>query len=426
MRPPQLQLGFLNRDGGIVRLIPFYYGYAMVPVAMIALASTSPGQTFLISQFNTSLRESLNLSHSGLTGAYMLGSFLACLPMSLVGWLQDRFGIRRTMLGVVIGFGAACIGTSQATGIVSLCLAFFFLRSLGQGSLTMLAGNTLAMWFRARLGTFTGLQSMAMAVSVAVMPPAVLGLIGRVGWEKAFITLGVIVWCVMIPIIIFVFRNRPEDVGQTIDGAHVDDDAPGAAGIDFTLRQATRTPAYWIILATTGAWGMIGTAVFFNIQPILGAAGLNEATAAAMFTTFAICLATMQMIGGVLSDRLPLNRLLALGVGLFMLSVVTLMFIDTAVQVHIFAALAGMGQGLIGMSTNTAWARYFGRAHLGKIRGSLWTVVVAASSVGPFIMGFLFDRVESYTPSLLIFVGVLLPLTIAAFWATHPKLPERA
>ena len=69
--------------------IPFYYGWVMLLVAMMAQITTFPGQTVGVSVFNVSFRESLQLNHGQLTGAYMLGSFLASLPMLLIGAAFD-------------------------------------------------------------------------------------------------------------------------------------------------------------------------------------------------------------------------------------------------------------------------------------------------------------------------------------------------
>ena len=77
------------------RLRRVYYGWVMLPIATLAIIATSPAQTFGISVFNASLRSSLGLSHSQLTGAYMLGTLLASLPLSWVGAMMDRFGLRR-------------------------------------------------------------------------------------------------------------------------------------------------------------------------------------------------------------------------------------------------------------------------------------------------------------------------------------------
>ena len=135
----------------LARRLPFFYGWAMLPIAMLAQALTIPGQTVGVSVFNISFRETLNLSHTQLSGAYALGTLLASLPQAWIGSLMDRFGIRRVMAAVGVLLGLACIFVSQANSLAWLFLGFFGLRLFGQGALSLSASNSLGMWFRARL-----------------------------------------------------------------------------------------------------------------------------------------------------------------------------------------------------------------------------------------------------------------------------------
>ena len=134
---------------------PFFYGWVMLPVAMIAQFATSRGQSFAIAVFNQSFTETLQLSERQLTGAFGLGTLLASFSLPLFGALMDRWGIRRSMSLVVLMLGGACLFASQVRGIAMLFAAFFLLRMLGQGALGLMAANTLAMWFRRRLGMAT-------------------------------------------------------------------------------------------------------------------------------------------------------------------------------------------------------------------------------------------------------------------------------
>ena len=129
----------------------------------MAAIATSPGQTFGISVFNPSFRLTLGLSHSQLTGAYMIGTLLAAIPQPYIGGLMDRYGIRRVMFFNVILLGLACLFMALVQNLLMLFVAFFFLRLLGQGALSLLADNTLPMWFQVRLGTVAGIMSAGVA-----------------------------------------------------------------------------------------------------------------------------------------------------------------------------------------------------------------------------------------------------------------------
>lgn len=401
-----------------------FYGWVMLPIAMMALFCTSPGQTFCMSVFNPSLRESLGLSHSQLTGAYMLGTLLAGLPMTFVGAAIDRYGPRLTMSIVVLLLGAACIAASQVAGLLTVFLAFLALRFLGQGSLSLLSGHTLAMWFDRRLGLADGLRHLAIAAAIAALPAACLWMIAEFGWRWTYVILGLGVWAIMLPPILLLFRNRPEDVGQLPDGGPArgrTGHRHGSAHLPcLTLREALGTRAFWIVMGGNASWSLISTAVTFNIVPIFIANGLTEADAARMFTTFAVALAAMHLLGGIMADRLPLNLLLACSVAGLAASVLVLRGAATPAQAHGYAVMMGLSQGLLTAVTGPLWARYYGRSHLGKIRGSLTSVLVISSSVGPFMVGLARDHLGGYQQVLLLFALLPLPLSVAALFATPP------
>ena len=409
----------------VVARVPFFYGWVMLPIAVVGQIATSPGQTYGISVFNEAFRRDLGLSHTELTGAYMLGTLLAALPVSYVGSLMDQYGIRRVMAAVVVLLGGTCTAISQVNGLLTLFCAFFFLRMLGQGALTLLSSNTLAMWFHARLGMASGLMSLGTAAAFAFVPSVNLYLLDNYGWRGAYVILGIGVWAVMLPLLAIFFRNRPEDVGLSPDGAILPDKAAAPPPLDkaFTLAEAARTRAYWILLSMNALWAMVGTAIVFCLLPLFESYGLGATDVTRFFTYFAASMAGAQFLGGLLADRLPLNMLLTLSMAGTTLSTVLLTRVDTSFRVAVFAVTAGAAQGVFLVLQQTVWARYFGRAHLGKIRGTIWTGCVAGSSVGPFAMGLSMDLTSSYATALWLFVVFYTVLTLAAPWATAPRLP---
>jgi MFS family permease len=416
----------------IVQRFPFYYGWVMLPIAMLALISTSPGQTFGVSAFNPSIRAALGLSHSQLTGAYMVGTLLAAVPQPWLGSMMDKYGIRRIMIIVIICLGFACLFISQVRSYTMLFFAFFGLRTFGQGALTILASNTPAMWFRQKLGKVSALIGVGMAGATAAIPPLVLWLINQADWRTAYATLGVSVWLIMLPLLFTLFRNKPEDVGQFVDGMppakaqqfDVSADSNPAQLTSFSLKEAMQTRAYWIYLVTFGSWGMIFTAVTFNLLPLFVSAGLSEVTATATFTTLAGTMIITQLIGGVLADRVRLNRLASFSLIFITLSLGFLVNLQAVWMGHAYALFAGLGQGFLGAVNNTVWLRYFGRENLGKIRGSVWTATVAGSSLGPFLMGFNFDQTGNYAISLWGFLILYAFLVLVVLFATPPVTPR--
>ncbi len=419
-----------KKGTGVAGRIPFYYGWLMVPVAIIAQAATGVGQTYGVSVFNPSLLDSLGITLTALSGAYMVGTLLASLPQSFIGSLMDRFGIKKTMIGLVILLGGACIFFAQVNSLVMLLLGFFLLRLLGQGGLSLLSGNIAAMWFREKLGTVTGIISSGFSVSMAVIPPFFLYLINLKGWRAAYTWLGFLVWLIMLPLLLLIFKNNPEEVGQILDGGPVEKkeifSQQGSSLYSFTVKEARKTPAYWILLINSALWAMIVTAVFFNLLSIFDSLGISPGVAAATYTTYAAASLLTQLLLGPVADRGSLQYMLMGCMAFLAAGVAVLTFAVSPLLAHFYAVLIGLSTGLISLVGGTLLARYFGQANLGKLKGGVLTAQVAGSSLGPFITGVIFDLTGSFQISLWIFVAILVPAVLFSLKAIQPPIPSAA
>lgn len=405
--------------------LPFYYGWLMLPVAAIATVVTGVGQTYGISVFNPSLLESLGISLSALSGAYMAGTLLASLPQTFIGSLMDRFGIRWTMFGIVILLGGACLIFARVNTLFTLFLGFFSLRLLGQGALSLLAGNIPAMWFREKLGTATGIVNGGFSISMALIPAFFLAMVNRIGWRASYTRLGFLVWVIMLPILLLVFRNNPGDVGQEMDGIKDGEDKSSKASSNveysFTVSEARKTPAYWIMMMNSALWAMIVTAVFFNLLSIFASLGISQEVAAATYTTYAAAALLTQLTLGSFANRGPLQYLLLACMSFLAGGIAVLTIASSPWIAHGYAVLIGISTGLISLVGGTIFARYFGRAHLGKLRGSVLTAQVAGSSLGPFITGLIYDLTGSFQLSMWIFVAILIPAALLSIRAVQPN-----
>ncbi len=410
-----------------------FYGWVMLPLVMLAMVASSPGQTFGVSIFNEPIRQSLGLSHGQLAAAYTLGTLFGAIPIMYIGVLMDRHGLRRTTLGVLSLFCAACLFTSLAQGWLMLTAAFFLLRMLGPGALSLLSGSALPFWFERRLGMVEGLRSVGHAGSMAVIPILNLWLVQEFGWRGGYAVLGAGIWLLLFPLYFVCFHNRPEDVGQRIDGGSEASSTPDESldrsvslarqRHEFSLPEALRTLPFWAASLGTATFGLIHTAIFFCLVPIFQERGLDERIAATTMMVFAVSLAVMQLIGGSLADRVRAQPLLV--IGLTGLSIGVAMLYSASTPFWAIAAGLTMG-GTLGIHSGAAhplWARYFGRQHLGSIRGVLMTMNIGISSIGPLIAGGVRDWQGNFDAAMWVFIAVPLPLALLSCFAAPPPAP---
>lgn len=405
---------------------PLYYGWVMLPLAMATLIASSPGQTFGISIFNEPMRLSLGLSHGQLAAAYMLGTLLGAIPIGFIGRQMDRHGLRHTLLVVVSLFSLACVLTSAVQGWMALVLAFCFLRMLGPGALGLLSGNTLAFWFHRRLGMVEGFRQVGMALAMATIPVLNLWLVLHWGWRGAYGILGASVWLLMFPLVVIWFRNHPADVGQVLDGfdrRRLPASEKGVTDDTFwglTLRDTLRTRAFWIVASGTATFGLIHTSVFFCLVPIFQERGLTAGVAATTLTVFAASLAVMQLVGGLLADRVHASYLLCAGMTGLGTATLLLYLSDSYTMALTAGAALGAAQGIFFGAAHPLWARYFGRRNLGKIRGTLMTINVGSSSLGPLFAGLSRDLTGDFNLSLAVFAFAPFPIAMLSLLVAPP------
>jgi MFS family permease len=292
-----------------------------------------------------------------------------------------------------------------------------------------LAGNIPAMWFDKKLGTATGIVSGGYSISMAFIPAFFLFLVNTEGWRGAYTRLGFLVWLIMIPILLLIFRNNPAEIGQEMDGIQQGENKHrGDAQVgdfSFNPQEARKTNAYWIMMVGSALWAMIITAVFFNLLSIFESLGIPPEIAAATYTTYAGASLLTQLLLGPLANRGPLQYLLFISMGLLAGGIAILTIAETPLLAHTYAVFIGISTGLISLVGGTIFARYFGREHIGKLRGGVLTAQVAGSSLGPVITGLIFDLTGSFQISLWIFVGLLIPAALVSLKAVQPQQPAK-
>ena len=115
-----------------------------------------------------------------------------------------------------------------------------------------------------------------MAVAVGTVPALGFALVEAHGWRGAYEVFGIGIWLLLIPLVVLVFRDRPEDMGQELDGVTIGrKEASERVGYSFTMEQVLRTRSYWIAVVCMASWSMSGTGAQFHIVSIFAERGLG-------------------------------------------------------------------------------------------------------------------------------------------------------
>ena len=348
--------------------------------------------------------------------------------MVLVGRLLDRYGARATLTVVVVLFGLAAIWMSRVSRPVDLYIGFAALRTLGQGSMSLIPSTMVALWFVRLRGRVMALYALGGVVSQATLPPLIHLLISAIGWNDTWIVLAFIIWGALLLPTVLLVRRSPEAIGLLPDGDRPESqDSPrqdipeGRRAVDWTLGDALRTRSFWLLIFASSASSLIGTALVFHHVSLLDSRGVDAGTAAVVLSVLALTALAGTFAAGFLSDRYPNRFILVGGQSILAMAMLSTFTITGSWQAFLYGGMLGLSQGITLTINAVIFPNYYGRAHLGSIRGVATTSQVAFAALGPLPFGLLFDLTNSYTLAVLVFLMLPVTCIAASLLASPPR-----
>lgn len=406
-----------------------FSGWRMLLLAWLAVFFSGPGQTYGTSAFVDPMIEELGMSRSLFSTLYSVGTLASAAALMVMGRQIDRRGSRVVMALAAGGLAVGTMVLGLATGPALVLLGFALTRACGQGLLGLSARTLIPQWFVRQRGRAFSLLGLASTFSLALVPPVHERLISWLGWRAAWFVDAAILALVLMPIFLVFVRNRPEDVGQFPDGERpIGEEAIAAAGADaergMTLQQAFRTFPFWGLVGASVVPSLVVTGLAFNQVAIFTDKGMPSSLAATTFTVESLAALPTTLAIGWVVDRYPVRYVLVAGQIALGLAMVALLLSDGVVLALTYAALRGMSGALWMIGADVAWPAYYGRKHLGSIRGFGFGVGVLGSALGPLPFGIAYDTLGGYTPAIVVLLVLPVAATIAVWFAKPPALPE--
>jgi MFS family permease len=406
-----------------------FYGWWIVVAGFVVQMFTSGVGTNSVGVYLVVLQEEFGWSKAFISGAFALAMFQAAALAPFQGRLVDRFGPRAVVrTGIVI----------MAVGLMTLGLIYSQWQ-LYVSSLLIGLGFTLAFdvalqtavvnWFRKRRGTAMGLM-MAGAGAGGVLVPGVAMAVQVFDWRRAVLFAGIILLVVGVAAAQFIKRS-PEEYGLSPDGEtnRNNHDTEGATtndhgDVEFTVRQALRTPAFWF-LALGQALVMFGvTAVGMHLVPHASESlGLSLTAAGSLMTVLTVCIVAGHVGGGFVADKVD-KRKFIVAYTIVQTGVLALLVFGTSLWVLVlFAVAQGLIVGARAPLNFALRADYFGR----KAYGTIWGVSLLVSNLGNMagmiVTGYLADRSGSYQPAFIVLMALTGLAVILLAMVRRPARP---
>ena len=417
---------------------PFFYGWIIVAIAMVAGFISSGVSNVTMAVVLKPISEDLGWSRSVTAAAITLGSFGGGMLSPLFGPVADRYGPRILLpLGGVL-VGLLSIGVSQSTQPWQFYATFIPARALTEFLLCGVVPYTaVANWFHAKRPRAMGLVAMSTPLGSAATTLIFQFLVIQHGWRSAFLVLGLaFLVLVVAPAAIFL-RRQPEDLGMFPDGIvpSLRSDEPAAAESqtsttgqrNWSRPEAMRTTALWLLVASVFLASLGTGGIAFHTVAYFTDVKLSPAVAAGALSVMALSGAFGNGIWGALAERFSPRSLSVTTTVLSAASVALLMQVDSPVMAYFFGVIFGISaRGGTAVLTQILLAHYFGRRSFGAISGILEPFHKGGLGAGALVAGVAFDWSGNYRSVLLFFLANYLLAAVLVFFARRPERdPER-
>ncbi len=391
-----------------------FHGWWIVAVSAIGMLFcyiSSIGFTFGV--FTNPIIEEFGWSLTEVSLAFSLSLIAMCVAMPVVGPLVDRYGAKSVIVPAILVLGLSLASLSFLPDSLLYFYGVYIVAGIaGGGSSTMPYSKVVSHWFDKQRGLALALAAMGAGLGSLIMPPFAQALINGLGWRNAYLVIGATVVVVTIPVVVLWLKERPEDMGLTMDGKPAGEERAIAAGTaggtsatvpGLTGSEALGTGIFWLLSAAYFLVSSSVMAALIHLAPLLTDRGFSPEMAALVVAV----LGGASPIGGVSSGYL-LDRFFAAVVvtGFFSSAAIGLLLLwrlEAGGVPFVAAVLIGLSMGATGEIIPYLTGRYFGLRAFGQIYGYGLISFTLGGVAGPPLMGMVFDATRSYSMGLLAF-----------------------
>ncbi|MQF68835.1 MFS transporter [SAR202 cluster bacterium AD-804-J14_MRT_500m] len=401
------------------RRTPFFYGWVVFAIASTLSLVRPVMAVATLSVFVVPMTSHFGWSRGSFSAAVSAGGLAGAIIAPYSGRLLDRYGSGHVLAIGSFVTGLCAIGLSLVTGPISFALAYIIGRMTYVGPMELAPSTAVSNWFVRKRALAMAFMQASQGIGLGLMPFIAQLAIANWGWRSSWQMLGIIILTAgILPPLLFMLR-RPEDVGLSPDGdANRSGNIPDQARqdpfkYDFTLRQAVKTKTMWMLMAFSALMFMVQAGVSLHQAPYHIHQGMGATQAATIVTVFAFSSAIGGLFWSALIVKVPLRLVITTAAFTQFSGVIAIMNSHGSMSGYIAALIFGMGLGGVAALIRLIWAEYYGRRHLGVIRGVALPAQITGQAMGPILAGVFFDFTGNYMTAWTMFavsaaIGTLL------------------
>jgi len=348
---------------------------------------SSFGQSFFLGIFNTSIRETLSITHGQFGSIYASATLCSSLLLIWVGKKIDDINIFRFAIYVTLLLSFSCFFFSKISSIVFLFFAIFLMRFSGQGMMSHTATTTVSRYFTKSRGRALSICWFGLSSAEFILPVLMVFLLSLTTWQNIWTVIALLI-LIFLPIAsFFLVRTVKLDTRESTEGEEFKEE---------NIKQWKRIEVikdykFYIVSMNMLAMPWIATGVFVYQSFITESKNWGPFVIAQSFMSYSVFSVITLLISGFLIDKFTSRKLLIfMNIPLF-LSTFVIIYFDAQFTAFIFLGLIGISNGLANVLGSSTWAEVYGVKHIGSIKALTTALMVFSTAFGTALFGILID-----------------------------------
>ncbi len=349
---------------------------------------SSFGQSFFLGLFNSSIRETLSITHGQFGSIYASATLLSSFLLIWVGKKIDDINIFKFALYVSLLLAFSCFFFSKISSIVFLFIAVFLMRFSGQGLMSHTATTTISRFFTKSRGKALSIGWFGLSTAEFILPILIVYLLTLTAWQNIWLSISVFI-IFFLPFISFaLIKNLNFDSREDVnDQNFVEKEIK-----NWTRVEVLKDYRFYIVCLNMLAMPWIATGVFVYQSYITESKEWGEFVIAQSFMAYSV-LSVITLLGsGFLIDKFTSRKLLIFMNIPLMISMLILFFSDISISAFIFLGLIGISNGLANVLGSSTWAEIYGVKYIGSIKALTTALMVFSTAFGTALFGLLIDK----------------------------------
>ena len=378
---------------------------------------SSFGQSFFLGIFNTSIRETLFITHGQFGSIYAAATLCSSLLLIWLGKKIDDINIFRFSIYVTLLLSFSCFFFSKVSSVIILFIAVFLMRFSGQGMMSHTATTTVSRYFTKSRGKALSICWFGLSSSEFILPVLIVFLLSLTTWQNIWMIISLVI-LIFLPLASYILvRSVKLDTREQTD----DDEFKEENIKQWKRIEVIKDYKFYVVSMNMLAMPWIATGVFVYQSFITTSKNWGPFVIAQSFMSYSVFSVLTLLISGILIDKFTSRKLLIfMNIPLFLSTFVIINF-DAPITAFVFLGLICISNGLANVLGSSTWAEIYGVKHIGSIKALTTALMVFSTAFGTALFGVLID-IGFSIEKIAIISAIYIFLSFALLFFNRKKL----